>query len=383
MVKLSNLRAAGMAALGAGMVMLVATPVEATRFKVTNLVSDGFVPAPTIDPNLVNPWGIAYGPTGPFWTSNNGTGTSTLYNGAGAKLALTVAIPDPANPTGIVFNGGGGFNVTDGAKTGSSAFIFATEGGTLVGWAPSVSLTNSFVAVDNSVFGPGAIYKGLAIGSSGGASYIYATDFHNGVIEQFDSNFNLVRSFTDPGVDAGYAPFGAQVLGGELYVTYALQDDDKHDDVAGAGHGYVDVFNLDGSFSKRLVSAGGAVDSPWGMVIAPSSFGWFAGDLLVGNFGDGTISAFDPVNGAFRGALLDLAGNPIIEGDLWGLIGGNGAAGGDLSKVYFTAGVVDEAHGLFGSITAVPEPATWALMLLGFAMVGVQRRRSGAAHPTR
>ena len=368
--------------MGAGLLLaLAAVPAAATRFKVTNLVSDGSVPARTVDPLLVNPWGIAYGPTGPFWTSNNASGTSTLYNGAGDKLPLDVTIAPATGgteaeaPTGIVFNGvGTDFKVTDGKATGRAVFIFATEGGTLSGWAPSVDASRSLLAVDNSGLGFGAVYKGLAIGSSGGAQFLYATDFRNGLVEQFDSNFGLVRSFTDAGVAPGYAPFGAQVFGSHLFVTYALQDADKKDDVGGAGHGFIDEFNLDGSFSRRLASLGDSIDSPWGMAIAPSSFGSFAGDLLVGNFGDGTVSAFDTATGNFDGQLLDRAGSPIVVRDLWGLIAGNGAAGGDLDKVYFTAGLTDEAHGLLGSLSAVPEPTTWATMIFGLLGVGMGMR---------
>jgi len=233
-----------------------------------------------------------------------------------------------------------------------------------------VNPTNAIQVVDNSALGAGAVYKGLAIGTSGGSSSLYATDFRNGLVEQFDSGFNLVRSFTDASVAPGYAPFGAQVFGDHLFVTYALKDEEGEDDVSGPGHGYVDEFALDGTLVRQLVAAGGEVDSPWGLAIAPSSFGSFAGDLLVGNFGDGTISGFDLTTGAFEGRLLDEQGNPIMLGDLWGLIAGNGAAGGDTDKIYFTAGVSDEAHGLFGRIAAVPEPASWMLMLGGFGAVG-------------
>jgi len=209
-----------------------------------------------------------------------------------------------------------------------------------------------------------------------GSQFLYASDFSNGLIEQFDSGFNLVRSFGDPTVAAGYAPFGAQVLGGHLFVTYALQDADKEDDVAGPGNGYVDEFNLDGTFVRQLVGQGGEINSPWGLDIAPSSFGEFAGDLLVGNFGDGTISAFDLTTGMFDGKLRGTDGNPIVLGDLWALLNGNGGKGGDTDKVYFTAGVSDEAHGLFGALVAVPvpEPGSWALMLCGFAISGINPR---------
>ena len=362
-----------------GAILLTATAASsslATDFVVTNLVSDGFVPAPTIDAALVNPWGIASSPTSPFWIANEGTGTSTLYNSTGTKLPLTVTIPPPGNPTGMVYNGNGGFQVSDGSTSGSSRFLFANEGGTIAGWAPTVTTAQAFQGFDGtSLGGGGAIYKGLAIGTSGGASYLYASDFRNGLVEQLDSNFNLVRAFTDPTVKAGYAPFGAQVLNNQLFVTYALQDADKEDDVPGAGNGYVDVFSLDGTLIRQLVAQGGEIDSPWGLVIAPSSFGSFAGDLLVGNFGDGTISAFDLATGAFDGRLTGTDGKPLMLDDLWGLINGNGGLGGDADKIYFTAGLDDESHGLFGSIRAVPEPATWGMALLGFGAIGGAMRK--------
>ncbi|MBV9510384.1 MAG: TIGR03118 family protein [Caulobacteraceae bacterium] len=360
---------------------------DATRFVVTNLVSDGSVPAANTDPNLINPWGVAYSPGGPFWVSDNNSGVSTLYNGSGAKIPLTVTIAPPAGasgpaaPTGVVFNGASSeFQVSNGVSKGGSAFIFDTEDGTISGWAPSVDGTHSLLAVNNSA--SHAVYKGLALGSSGGSDFIYAADFHSGEIEQYDSSFGLVKTFTDPTVAAGYAPFDVQVLNGDLYVTYALQNAAKHDDVAGPGNGYVDEFSLDGTLIKRLVSKGGQVNSPWGLDIAPSSFGTFAGDLLVGNFGDGTISAFDPTTGAFEGKLDLTNGSPIKLDDLWALITGNGGAGGSASDVYFTAGVMDEAHGLLGSIAAAPaapEPATWALMLAGVAAAGLVLRRSRLA----
>lgn len=383
-ITLRRLKTASSTAAGL-LAIAVAVPAHAQQFQVNNLVSNGAVPAATIDPNLVNPWGLARSPTGPFWVSDNGTGVSTLYNGAGGKIPLTVTIPPPggstdtAAPTGIVFNGAAGnFQVSSGGKTGTSAFIFSTEDGTISGWAPSVNTTHAILAADESNLGAGAVYKGLAIGSSGGNNFIYASDFRNGLVEQFDSSFNLVRAFTDPGVAPGYAPFGIQVLDGRLFVTYALQNGEKHDDVAGAGNGYVDVFNLDGTFAQRLVSQGGQINSPWGLDIAPASFGSLAGQLLVGNFGDGTISAFNLLTGNFLGQLDGPDGNPIHIDGLWSLMNGNGTSS-DANKVYFTAGLNGEQDGLFGSIAPVPEPSTWALMLLGFGAMGmsIRRRRRG------
>ena len=381
---MSGRRSTGMlAALGVGLLTLPGFAAHAAdTFTVKNLVSDGFVPAATVDPSLINPWGISYAPTGPFWVSDNNAGVSTLYNGAGGKLGLTVNIPPPAGQagsgtaTGQVFNGSGGFTVSGGGKSGSALFLFATEDGTIAGWAPSVNFTNAELAVDRSNvgLGAGAVYKGLAIGDVAGSSFLYAANFRAGQVEMFDSGFNLVTTFTDPNVAAGYAPFNVQNLGGTLYVTYALQNAVKHDDVAGAGNGYVDAFSLTGAFERRIVSLGGQINSPWGLDIAPSGFRSFAGDLLVGNFGDGTISAFDPLSGLFKGRLSGPGGAPLVEGDLWGLINGNGGMGGDPNSLYFTAGVQDEAHGLFGQISAVPEPAAWAFMLLGFGLVGAALR---------
>jgi uncharacterized protein (TIGR03118 family) len=338
---------------------------EETAFKQTNLVSDGFVPAATIDPNLINPWGVAHSPIGPFWVSDNGAGVATIYNGAGTKLkvfghsAITVApLPGEAStsPTGEVFNiAGSGFNISSGGKTAPSIFIFATEDGTISGWDPAVNKGESVLAVNDSKVGLGAVFKGLAIAQTDDGARLYAADFRNGIVDVFDRNFKQVNSFTDPNLPKGYAPFNVQVLDGHLFVTFALQDQDKHDDVAGAGHGFVDEFDLEGHLLHRVASRG-VLNSPWGLAIAPPGFGEFANDLLVGNFGDGTINAFDPKTDHFVGKLLDPKGAPIVIGDLWSIIPGNGVKGGDPNKIYFTAGVKDEAHGLFGSLAAVEEP---------------------------
>jgi uncharacterized protein (TIGR03118 family) len=348
---------------------------EETSFAQTNLVSDGFVPAPTIDPNLINPWGLTLSATSPFWVSDNGMGVTTVYTGAGAKVnvggldSIAIATPpgqtSPASPTGDVFNiAGTGFNITSGGHTGSSVFIFATEDGTISGWNPNVNAASSVLAVDNSQGGTGAVYKGLAIAQTDDGTFLYAANFRNGTVDVFDQNFKQVNSFTDPKVPAGYAPFNVQVLDGHLFVTFAPQDAAKHDDVAGAGHGFVDEFNLEGHMMQRVAS-GGVLDSPWGLAIAPPGFGEFANDLLVGNFGDGTINVFNPKNDHFLGKLEGANGAPITIGDLWALIPGTGAAGSDPNKIYFTAGVQNEAHGLFGSLAAIPEPDKSAMSTAG------------------
>jgi uncharacterized protein (TIGR03118 family) len=347
---------------------------EEVAFTQTNLVADssntpGATSTTTIDPNLINPWGVADSPTGPFWVSDNGTGVTTIYDGAGMpagpKLVTVAALPgeDHSNPTGQVFNGGGGFDISSSdGTTGSSLFIFATESGTISGWNPNVDPKSSVIAVDKS--SEGAIYKGLAIGSNNDGTFLFAANFHNGTVDVFDQNFKQVNSFTDRHLPQGYAPFNVQVLDGHLFVTYALQDADKEDDVAGAGHGFVDEFDLKGHLLDRVASRG-PLDSPWGLAIAPSSFGEFGGDLLVGNFGDGTINAFDMKNDHFEGKLLDAGGVPITIGDLWALIPGNGSANSDPNKIYFTAGVKDEAQGLFGSLSAIPEPDRSAMSMPG------------------
>jgi uncharacterized protein (TIGR03118 family) len=377
----------------AGAVLTLACQAHAaTEFYVSNLVSDGYVPAGTIDPKLINPWGIARTATSPLWVSDNGSGIATVYNGGtAAKLGLAPTIAPPngqtfsATPTGQVATGSTTDFLLNGNSNSAAAFIFDTEDGTISGWSNNVSPTSSVLKVDNYGGGAGAVYKGLAISGPPGTEVLYAANFRSGNVEMYNNQFGLMGTFTDPSVMSGYAPFNVQVLNGNLYVAFALQDSAKHDDMAGAGNGYVDEFSLAGVFEKRLVSQGGQVNSPWGLDIAPASFGTFAGDLLVGNFGDGTISAFDPVTGTFVGTLDGRDGKPLMLGDLWALTTGNGGAGGSASSVYFTTGIVDEAHGLLGSITPVPEPATWAIMIAGMGLMGMalRRRRGGpSAIPT-
>ena len=347
------------AALAAG----DARPAVAQFYAQHNLVSDGAVPADLVDPNLVNAWGLAAGPATPWWVSDNGTGVSTLYNGnTGVKLSLTVTVPGA--PTGVVFNGGTGFVVTDGVDSGPARFLFASEDGTISGWNPSVppppTSTQAFVVVNNSA--SGAVYKGLAIATTTDGEFLYATNFRAGTVDVFDSNFAAVPGgFSDPDIPEGYAPFGIANIGGVIYVTYALQDADKMDDVPGEGHGYVDAFDTSGNLLTRVASKG-PLNSPWGLALAPDNFGKFSGDLLVGNFGNGHINAFDfekhTGSGEFqhRGPLHSADGPPIEIDGLWALGFGNGSAAGPKDVLFFTAGPFEEAHGLFGTLVAVPPP---------------------------
>jgi uncharacterized protein (TIGR03118 family) len=321
-------------------------------FTVHNLVSDTAGPAPATDAALVNGWGLSAGPTTPWWTSNNGTNSSTLYSGTGVKAALTVSVPGA--PTGTVFNGSAtDFVVTQSGKSGAARFLFATEGGTILGWSPTVNGTVAIPGVDRS--STGAVYKGLTTMSD----KLYATDFHNGRVDVFDASFSPVTaSFTDPKLPEGYAPFGIQALNGSIFVTYAKQDADKKDEVAGDGNGYVDQFAPDGTFLARVAPGGrknAPSNAPWGLALAPATFGVFAGDVLVGNFGNGRISAYKDLGGGkwvYKGQLRKGDQTIITIDGLWGIAFGNGAAGGPLSSLYFAAGPSDESHGLFGSITA-------------------------------
>jgi uncharacterized protein (TIGR03118 family) len=326
---------------------------QRTAYRQTNLVSDVPGRATLTDANLVNAWGLAAGPTTPMWVADNGTDKSTLYNGAvnGSPPAIVPLVVNvPGAPTGLVFNGQAGFNVSAGGVTAPARFIFATESGTILGWAPNVPL-NGNAQLTATV--PDAIYKGLAIATSDSGTFLYAANFHDNQIDVFDSTFSLVHlkgSFRDRHLPRGYAPFNVQELGGKLYVAYAKQDADRADEVAGRGRGFVDVFDLSGHLLRRLISRG-QLNAPWGLVIAPDGFGQFSGDLLVGNFGDGRINAYD-LRGHFRGSLRDEHRRPIEIDGLWALRFGNGVIGTP-TTLLFSAGPDDETHGLFGSIEAV------------------------------
>ena len=335
-------------------VVAIVTPLN--QFTLGSLVADQGV-ATTIDPNLVNPWGIAFGPTGLLWVANNGTGTSTVYNGNGSKVPTTVTIPgaDGAQgvPTGVVLNTTGDFVIVGVGPVqlpaiGAAAFIFAGEDGTISAWNPSAPNNSAVIVADRSA--TGAVYKGIAMAQNGGANFLYATNFHANAVDVYDKNFVLVNSFTDASMPAGFAPFGIASINGKLYVSYAKQKaPDNKDDDAGLGNGFIDVFNPDGSLSKRLVSAG-ALNSPWAMVIAPTGFSRFAGDLIVGNFGDGLIAAYDPNTGAFIDNLRGGDGNAIQLSGLWGLAFGPFPGS---TIMYFSSGPNDETHGLVGTLTPV------------------------------
>jgi uncharacterized protein (TIGR03118 family) len=348
--------------------VLAVSPVahaEGDLYKRQNLVSDIPNTADRIDSNLVNAWGVAFNPFGPVWVADNGTGVSTLYNGTGNLIPLVVQIPSPTNstgggnPTGIVFNGSGGFVVSSGTFSGPSHFIFATEDGVIAGWSPNVPNVNSTQAipiVDNSDTpkSSGAVYKGLALSAGGNGSLLYATDFHNNKIDVFDSSFKPVTTlpagaFTDPRVPTGFAPFGIQAINGDVYVSYAMQDAARHDDVKGKGLGFVNVFDPNGRLIRRVASRGN-LNAPWGMALAPAGFGRFSNRLLVGNFGDGRINAYDTATGKFIGQLKVVQGRPIEIDGLWGLAFGNGFAGQPVNTLFFAAGPNDEANGLYGRI---------------------------------
>ncbi|HKR86584.1 MAG TPA: TIGR03118 family protein [Phenylobacterium sp.] len=308
------------------------------KFNITNQVSDQAGAANVTDPLLVNAWGLSQGPGTLLWVANNGSNTSTIYDPSTfAKAPLNVNVPGA--PTGTTFVGvGNAFNVSEGGKMGNTIFAFATEGGQLEGWNPTVDAQNAIVAKTID----GAIFKGLTLGSNGAQALLFASDFGHGAVSAFDSGFNQVNSFTDPNLPPNYVPFNVQNLNGELYVTFALKQPGDKDETAGKGLGFVDVFDTAGHFERRLIS-NGKLNAPWGLAIAPQSFGKFAGALLVGNFGNGKINAYNPVTGEWLGQVKDLAGNPSIDG-LWALhTGPNGT-------IIFSAGPNDETHGLVGTI---------------------------------
>jgi uncharacterized protein (TIGR03118 family) len=330
------------------LVALVATPVVAKNQNAVNAFAVQALQTNASDPSLVNGWGIVAGPTTPWWVSDNGTDSSTLYTAAGAKVNLTVSVP--GEPTGVVFNGGTAFPVADGSTT-PSRFIFATQSGTIQGWAGGAAATVRATSPD------GGQYTGLAIGTANDAPYLYAADFGNGRIDVLDGSFayqHWAGAFVDPSLPAHYAPFNIQNLGGTLYVAYDLND--NGDEVHGAGLGIISAFGMDGTFLGR-VATGGALNAPWGLAWAPASWGRFAGNLLVGNLGDGRINAYRPTSGGWEAnSHLKYANHqPLVIDGLWGIAFGNGAANnGPTSTLFYAAGPDDESGGAFGTVTPVP-----------------------------
>src|SRR5690348_1495441 len=332
----------------------LATPAQAhpahTRFAEVDLVSDQKIPGVLQDTNLVNAWGLALSPTSPLWVANNGTNTATIYvggvNGAAVtKVPLTVSVPGGA-PTGQAFNDTTSFQVTGSGGAAAATFLFVSEGGDITGWNRTATPEGAVLARHI----PGAIFKGLAIVHTKFGPFLIAADFHNGRLDVFDGSFNPVHLpgffFHDPRLPHGYAPFNVFATGDALYVSYAKQDAERTDEVAGAGLGFVDKYTNFGLRVQRIASRG-PLNAPWGMAVAPDAFGEFTGALLVGNFGDGRISAYRGDH--FIGQLRTAAGKTIVIDGLWGLLPGTANTGGTRA-VWFSAGPDDESHGLVGEI---------------------------------
>src|SRR2546423_2760033 len=336
--------------VAATVITAASTRVGAATFTWTNLESDIAGVARRVDPNLINPWGMAASPSGIIWVSDNGTGVSTLYFQDGrpvpnAANPLVVAIPPSAsntggaNPTGIVFNDTPFFKVTKGGNSQPSLFIFVSEDGMISGWNPQLDVTHAIVAKDNGR--RDAVYKGATLGMANGYNFLFATNFQSGQVETFNENFQRVNpgGFVDPNLPADYSPFGIRNFNGQIFVTYAKRNPaNPDDDLAGPGFGFVDVFDASGNLLRRLVSHG-RLNAPWGLAMVQ-------GTLWVGNFGNGQINIYDPATGNFLGTPRATTGNPLAFDGLWDLLPiGN--------QIFFTAGIADEEHGLFGAITQV------------------------------
>lgn len=335
-------------------------PPPASAYTQSALVSDGAVTAAFTDAHLKNPWGLSVLAGGPMWVTNNHDHTSTVYDGTGVIQATVVNIPGGANGVGsvtgtVASSSTTDFMVTNGTVTAPARFLFVTEGGVLAGWAPTVDATNARVAFDGGA--GGAIYKGLAIASNGTATFLYAADFHNNRIDVFDKTFAKVTTaggFADPQLPAGFAPFNiqaVQVAGATvLVVAYAKQNAGGTEEVVGAGEGVINTFDVNGTLLKRLIARGGQLNAPWGIAVAPASFGTLSNALLIGNFGDGRINGFDASTGAFIHEIRNSAGAPIVNGGLWGIAFGNGARNQPTTVLYLAAGINGEANGLYARI---------------------------------
>jgi uncharacterized protein (TIGR03118 family) len=344
--------------------LFLAQDAKPDAFAQTNLVSSVSGLAPLTDPNLRNPWGMSFSATSPFWVSNQGTNTSTLYGATGAINTLVVSVP--GGPTGQVFTGGTSFLEPNNSTPN---FVFATLGGSIYAWNNANGTTAQLTAST-----PGAAYTGLAIGSNTTGSFLYAANVRGGTIDVFNSSFTrttLAGSFTDPTLPAGYTPYNIQNVNGLLYVEY---QNGAQAGTGGLGTGIVSVFDANGVFQRRLIGTGGQLDQPWGIVVAPASWGAFGNALLVGNFGNGEINAFNPTTGVFLGTVTGSNGQPLVNSGLWALATRTGP-GFDPNAVYFTAGINGEADGLLGSITPTPEPFSLGLIALGGAAIVVIGRR--------
>lgn len=379
--------------LSAAGLLIFATHAAAGGYKVTNLVTDnqsaasalGYGPAATTDPNLINPWGFDHSLTGAWVVANAfGSGNATSYNGAGQIQGSPVTTPEnggmgPQGPTGVVYSGGGGFVLPGGQ---AAQYFFSNLDGSISGWNGASSTAQ--IVVPGRTGGNLAVYTGLAIGELGGSTYLYGANNITGNIDVFNQSYakvSLAGAFVDPGPNPdGLLPFNVQNLDGHIWITYAVPGPPADNQPLGSG--FVSEFKTDGTFVQRFAT-GGNLSSPFGIAIAPSNFGAFSNDVLIGNFNDDTpnetfISAFNAGTGAFEGKLEE-NGVPIELPGLWGLEFGNGGAAGPSNTLYFVAGIGNEMHGLFGSISAVPEPETWALMIIGLGLVGAQLRRKAAA----
>jgi uncharacterized protein (TIGR03118 family) len=352
--------------------LMVTSP---TAFSTTSLVADlAGGGAAVTDAKLVNPWGIAFGPTTFAWVANNHSETSTLYDGNGkaqpaaGPLVVSFAASGSGttfDPTGVVYNASTDFMITSGATSGAARFIFVGEGGMIAGWAPGVDVTHAITTYTDA---GGAVYKGLAIANNGTGNFLYATDFHNGKVDVFNATFTRQTpsatsfAFADPTLPAGYAPFGIQALptgtngATQIYVSYAQQSPPSNDNANGAGLGLVDVFDTNGNFVSHLIPTGGLLNAPWGLALAPADFGTLSNTLLVGNFGDGRINAYDPTTGTFVGTIADSGGTAFALPGLWGIAFGNDASNQPHNTLFFAAGTNNEANGAYGRIDVGATP---------------------------
>jgi uncharacterized protein (TIGR03118 family) len=342
---------------GSVLILALCGHASAQSYKGKFLTADQSGVAPNTDPNLINPWGISFTSTGPFWVANNNSGTSTIYDSNGVPNALVVTIPSASGsgqgtPTGTVANSTTGFTVSKNGHSGPALFLFDSEDGVITGWNPNVDATNAVIAVDNSA--AGAVYKGMELANNGSGNFLYVANFFSRKIEVYDQNFNLVNlagSFTDPGVPATFAPHNIRKINNQLWVLYAKQNATKTDAVLGAHLGLVSIFDLNGNFVKRFATQG-RLNAPWGIALAPANFGKFSNDILIANLGDGRITAFDPTTGQPLGQLSNAQNQPLRLPGLWSITFGNGGMGGLKNVLYFTSGPSAYAHGRFGSITA-------------------------------